>query len=138
MKNKNIVGCCLLIQIFYFFYILTNIIGLSDLRKIKIHVLLLLVLSIDPHRGCVYHPSKFFAKLVNKSAIKHKKVHPPKRIITTTIYPPSQNLAKNSWTLPLDFQTMCIYGVDVKTPYRQYFRLRRKYNFTTNNGNSIL
>jgi hypothetical protein len=36
-------------------------------------------------------------------------VFPPTKIFTTPIYPPSQNLAKTSWTLPLDFQTLCIY-----------------------------
>jgi hypothetical protein len=36
-----------------------------------------------------------------------KKVYPPQKIFTTPIYPPSQSLAKTSWTLPLDFQTAC-------------------------------
>jgi hypothetical protein len=59
----------------------------------------------------VYSPSKIFAKLVNKNAIKQQKVVPsPPKIFTTPIYPPSQNLAKTSLTLPLDFQTVCIYG----------------------------
>jgi len=31
------------------------------------------------------------------------------KIFTTPIYPPSQKVAKTSWTLPLDFQTVCIY-----------------------------
>jgi hypothetical protein len=59
----------------------------------------------------VYPPSKFFAKLVNKNAIKHKKVYPPPKIFTTPIYPPFQNLAKTSLTLPLEFQTVCIYDL---------------------------
>jgi hypothetical protein len=52
-----------------------------------------------------------FAKLVNKNAIKHQKGVPSPqnfKIFTTLIYPPSQNLAKTSWTLPQDFQTVCI------------------------------
>jgi hypothetical protein len=58
----------------------------------------------------VYPPFKIFAKLVNKNAIKcQKECFPPLKISTTPINPPSQNLAKTSWTLPLDFQTMCIY-----------------------------
>jgi hypothetical protein len=48
----------------------------------------------------VYPPSKFFAALVNKNAIKHQKGVP---------FP--QNLAKTSGTLPLDFQTVCIYAL---------------------------
>jgi hypothetical protein len=52
----------------------------------------------------VYPPSNIFAKLVNKTAINTKKLYPPpKKNFTTPIYPPSQNLAKNSWTFPLDF-----------------------------------
>ncbi len=46
-------------------------------------------------------PSKIFSKLVYKNAIKHQKGVP--------IHPPSQNLAKTSSTLPLEFQTVCIY-----------------------------
>jgi hypothetical protein len=51
-----------------------------------------------------------FAKLVNKNALKHQKGVPSPKIFTTPIYPPSQNFSKTSWTLPLDFQTVCIYG----------------------------
>jgi hypothetical protein len=36
-------------------------------------------------------------------------MYPPPKIFTTPIYPPSQNLAKTSPTLPLEFQTVCIY-----------------------------
>jgi hypothetical protein len=50
----------------------------------------------------VYPPSKFFAKPVNKNAIK-QDYHPPKTFTTYIV-------AKTSWTLPLDFQTVCIYG----------------------------
>ncbi len=40
---------------------------------------------------------KFFAKLVNKNAIKHQKRFTlPQILFTTSIYPPSQNLAKTS------------------------------------------
>ncbi len=49
-----------------------------------------------------------------------KKVYPPPKIFTTPIYPPSKNLAKTSWTLPQDFQTVFIYG-----PY-----LIKQSNFT--------
>ncbi len=53
----------------------------------------------------VYPPSKFFAKLVNKNAIKHQKGVPsPKNFHNP------YKVAKTSWTLPLDFQTVCIYG----------------------------
>ena len=55
---------------------------------------------------------KIFAKLVNKNAIKHQKGVPSQKIFTAPIYPPSQNLAKTSWTLPQDFQTVCIYEKD--------------------------
>jgi hypothetical protein len=65
----------------------------------------------------VYPPSKMFARLVNKNAIKHQKGVPSPQIFTTPIYPPSQNLAKTSWTLPLDFQTMCIEGEGGKRNY---------------------
>jgi hypothetical protein len=58
----------------------------------------------------VYPPSKIFAKLVNKNAIKHHKGVPSPKIFTTPIYPPSQKVTKASWTLPLDFQTVSIYG----------------------------
>jgi hypothetical protein len=53
-----------------------------------------------------------FAKLVNKNAIKPQKSVPsPKNVHNPyTVYHPSQNLAKTSWTLPLDFQTVCIYA----------------------------
>jgi hypothetical protein len=34
------------------------------------------------------------------------------QIFTTPIYPPSQNLAKTLLTLPLDFQTVCIYDFE--------------------------
>jgi hypothetical protein len=54
----------------------------------------------------VYPPSKIFAKLVYKNAINTKKVYPPQKIFTTPIYPSSQNLAKTSLTLPLEFQTV--------------------------------
>jgi hypothetical protein len=57
----------------------------------------------------VYPPSKIFAKLVSGNAIKHQKVVPSQKNFTTLLYPPSQNLAKTSWTLPKDFQTVCIY-----------------------------
>ncbi len=36
-------------------------------------------------------------------------MYPPPNIFTTPIYPPSKKVAKTLWTLPLDFQTMCIY-----------------------------
>jgi hypothetical protein len=53
-----------------------------------------------------------FAKLFNKNAIKPQKSVPsPKNVHNPyTVYHPSQNLAKTSWTLPLDFQTVCIYA----------------------------
>jgi hypothetical protein len=72
--------------------------------------------SIDAHTGGgdeggikVYPPSQMFVKLVNINAIKHQKVYPPPKIFITPIYPPSQNLAKTSTILPLEFQTVCIY-----------------------------
>jgi hypothetical protein len=46
----------------------------------------------------MYPPSKIFAKLVNKNAIKHQKGVPSPKIFTTPIYPPSKNLTKTSWT----------------------------------------
>jgi hypothetical protein len=58
----------------------------------------------------VYPPSEIFAKLANKNAIKNQKFTLPQKLSQPPIYPPSQNLAKTSWTLPLDFQTVCIYG----------------------------
>jgi hypothetical protein len=68
----------------------------------------------------VYHPSKIVDKIVNKNAIKHQKGVPSQnifttpiypsspKIFTTPVYPSSPNLGKTSWTLPLDFQTVCI------------------------------
>jgi hypothetical protein len=57
-------------------------------------------------RGVIKGDSETFAKLVNKNAIKHQKgVTSPKNL-----HYPSQNLAKTSRTLFLDFQTVCIYG----------------------------
>ncbi len=43
---------------------------------------------------------------------KHQKSVPSPQIFTTPIYPPSKKVAKTSWTLPLDFQTVCIYGLE--------------------------
>jgi hypothetical protein len=60
----------------------------------------------------VYPPSKFFAKLVNKNAIKHQKGVPSPQNFHSPYIPSLQNLAKTSWTLPQDFQTVCIYGVN--------------------------
>ena len=54
----------------------------------------------------VYPPSKIFAKLVYKNAIKHPKGVPTQKKFSTPITPPSQNLAKTSLTLPLEFQTI--------------------------------
>ncbi len=65
----------------------------------------------------VYPPSKIFKKLVNKNAIKHQKVVPSPKNFTTPIYPPSQNLAKTSSTLPLEFQTVCIYEQEQDKKY---------------------
>ncbi len=42
-----------------------------------------------------------------------KKLYPPPKIFTTPICPPSQNLAKTALTLPLDFQTVCIYALNL-------------------------
>ncbi len=70
------------------------------------------------HTVGVYPPFKIFAKLVNKNVIKHQKGVPSPQIFTTPIYPPSQKVAKTSWTLPLDFQTVCIYGCVVTFPVK--------------------
>jgi hypothetical protein len=51
-------------------------------------------------------PSKIFTKLVNKNAINPEKVYPPPKVFTALIYHLPRNLAKTSWTLPLDFQTV--------------------------------
>jgi hypothetical protein len=53
--------------------------------------------------------SKIFTKLVNKNAKKNKNGYPPLKKFTTAINPTPRNLAKTSWTLPLDFPTVCIY-----------------------------
>jgi hypothetical protein len=45
---------------------------------------------------------------------KTQKVYPPKKMFTNPIYPPFQNLAKTSWTLPVDFQTVFIYENNTK------------------------
>jgi hypothetical protein len=54
-------------------------------------------------------PSKFFAKHLNKNAIKHQKgVTSPKNFYNP--YMPSlSKFDKNTWTLPLDLQTVCTY-----------------------------
>jgi hypothetical protein len=53
-------------------------------------------------------PYKIFTKFVNTNAIKPQKVDPTPKIFTTPYFIPSpKNSAK---TLPLDFQTMCIYA----------------------------
>jgi hypothetical protein len=59
-------------------------------------------LRVDP-------PSKIFTELVNVNAIKPQKVYPSPKDFSTLKYPPSLKLEKTSWTLPLDFQTVCIY-----------------------------
>jgi hypothetical protein len=59
----------------------------------------------------VYPPSKIFTKLVNKNGIKHQKGVPSPKNFHNPYIPPSQKVAKSSWTLPLDFQTVCIYGI---------------------------
>jgi hypothetical protein len=56
----------------------------------------------------VYPPSKIFAKLVNKNAIKHQKCDPSPKIFTTPIYPHSPKVAKTSWTLPSGFAN-CVH-----------------------------
>jgi hypothetical protein len=61
----------------------------------------------------VYPPSKIFAKLVNKNAIKHQKVVPSPKNFHNPSIPSLPNLAKTSLTLPLDFQTVCIYECNV-------------------------
>ncbi len=60
----------------------------------------------------VYPPFKIFAKLVNKTAIKHQKGVPSPQNFHNPYLPPppSQKLAKTSWTLPQDFLIVCIYG----------------------------
>ncbi len=41
-------------------------------------------------------------------------MYPPPKIFTIPIYPPSQNLAKTSSTLPLESQIACIYEGDLQ------------------------
>jgi hypothetical protein len=88
----------------------------------------------------VYPLSNVFAKLVNKNAIRHQKGVPSPEIFTTPIYPTSQNLAKTLWTLPLDFQTMCIHvggpksklkkdSADQNVLLLRYIRLTANTNF---------
>jgi hypothetical protein len=52
-------------------------------------------------------------------------VDPPSKIFTTPIYPPHINLAKTSWTLPLDCQTLCIYGWEA--PELQYYNVKQLF-----------
>jgi hypothetical protein len=72
------------------------------------------VSNIDAHREGeggikVYPPPKFFAKLVDKNAIKQQKGVPfPKKFYNPCI-PSLPKFGKNLMTLPLDFQTVCIY-----------------------------
>jgi hypothetical protein len=47
-------------------------------------------------------PPKISKKLLNKNSIKFKKIYNP-------MDPHLKNLAKPSWTLPLDFQPACVY-----------------------------
>jgi hypothetical protein len=53
------------------------------------------------------------------------KVYPPSKIFTTPIYPPSQNLTKTSLTLPLDFQTVCIYDLNL---FKAFFKTSLNLN----------
>ncbi len=60
----------------------------------------------------VFPPSKFFAKLVNKNAIKHQKGAPCPKFFTTTYIPYLPKFLKKPHgppPPPLDFQTVCIY-----------------------------
>jgi hypothetical protein len=61
-------------------------------------------------RGDKSVPSlQIFAKLVNKNAIKHQKGVPSPKNFHNPYILSLTNLTKTSWTLPQDFQTMCIY-----------------------------
>jgi hypothetical protein len=69
----------------------------------------------------VYPPSKILAKLVNKNAIKHQKGVPSQKNCQNHYKPSLPKFGKISWTLPLDFQTVCIYVLG----YLQKFGSRR-------------
>ncbi len=58
----------------------------------------------------MYPPSKIFAKLVNKNAIKHQKGIPSQKNFHNPLLPFPQKFGNTSWTLPLDSQTVCIYA----------------------------
>jgi hypothetical protein len=58
----------------------------------------------------VYPPSEFFAKLVNKNAIKHQKGAPSSQNLYNPYIQSLPKFGKTPWTLPPDFQTVCIYG----------------------------
>jgi hypothetical protein len=66
--------------------------------------------GIEEVRGDKSGPhSKIFTELLNKNAIKPGKGVPslPKFLQPLCTLPP-ENLAKTSWTLPPDFQTVCM------------------------------
>jgi hypothetical protein len=54
-------------------------------------------------------PSKIFTKLVIKNAINPKNGVLFPKISTTPTYPSPKKLVKTSWTLSMDFETVCIY-----------------------------
>ncbi len=58
----------------------------------------------------VYPPSKIFAKLVDKNAIKHQKVYPPPKFSQPLYTFPIKLWQKPHGPSPPDFQTMCIYA----------------------------
>jgi hypothetical protein len=63
----------------------------------------------------VYPPSEIFAKLVNKNAIKHQKDEPSTQNFYNPYIPSLPKFGKNLIDLPLEFQTVRIYGSDVLT-----------------------
>jgi hypothetical protein len=64
----------------------------------------------------VYPPSKIFGKLVNKNAIKvikHQNGVPSPKNFHNPYIPFLPKFGKNLTDPPMDFQTVCIYGLDI-------------------------
>jgi hypothetical protein len=61
----------------------------------------------------MYPPSKIFAKLVNKNAIKHQKGVPSPKNFHNPYIPSLAKFGKNL----MDFQTVCIYAPRIPPGY---------------------
>ena len=82
---------------------------------------MLSMLIIDAHRGCeggeggikVYPPFKFFAKLVDKNAIKHQKGVPSPKNFHNPSIPSLPKSGKNLMDPPPGFSKACAFMSEI-------------------------